>query len=39
MYDTAKRAITGYFKCEYKESQESMHRSLLNEENLKNSLV
>ena len=35
MYETAKRAITEYFKDKYKDAQESMLRSLLNEENLK----
>lgn len=34
-YNTAKRSIIEYFKYEYKEDQESMLRSLLNEEDLK----
>ena len=33
-YDTAKRAINEYFKDSYKAEQESMLKSLLNEENL-----
>lgn len=35
MYETAKRAITEYFKDNYKDAQKSMLTSLLNEENLK----
>lgn len=35
MYDTAKRAITEYFKDNYKNDQQSMLKSLTNEENLK----
>ncbi len=35
MYDTAKRAITEYFKDDYKDAQKSMLKSLLDEENLK----
>ena len=34
-YNTAKRSIIEYFKYEYKEDQEFMLRSLLNEEDLK----
>jgi Citrate lyase synthetase len=35
MYETAKRAITEYFKDNYKDAQESILISLINEENLK----
>lgn len=35
MYETAKRAITEYFKDSYKDAQKSMLTSLLSEENLK----